>query len=72
MDNLIKYRKRFVDYCLREGFDIQKIRANKKVTVYETIHQERWQLGAEFIIDVPDDTDITVKQTIIRDKRGAY
>ena len=64
MDKLIKYRKRFVDFCFSEGYDIKKIRGNKKITVYECTKAEAWRWGPAFVIHIADDTDISLLTSI--------
>lgn len=58
MDKLIKYRKKFVQFCFENGYDINKIRSSKAVTVYECTPTEAHKYGTPFIIEVKDDTDI--------------
>lgn len=58
MDKLIKYRKKFVEFCFENGYDINKIRASKAVTVYECTPAEAWMWQSPFVIHVEDGTDI--------------
>ena len=62
MDKLIKYRKKFVEFCFENGYDINKIRANKSVIVYECTPAETWNWGSPFVIHVEDGTDIVYRK----------
>lgn len=72
MDKLIKYRKKFVEFCFESGYDINKIRAGKAVTVYECTPAEAWKWQAPFVISVEDGTDIYYRKPdrIIIDNRS--
>lgn len=62
MDKLIKYRKKFVEFCFDNGYDINKIRASKAVTVYECPPAEAWMWQSPFVIHVEDGTDIVYRK----------
>jgi len=61
MDKLIKYRKRFVDFCFSEGYDIKKIRADKDIRVYELTKAEKWKWNTPFIISTQNEEDILLE-----------